>query len=151
MITHSVEVLRDPLPPAIALLATAAEAEGYKHISRLIDEWTLGTNRFDKAGEKLLCVCDEMNLIGVGGINHEFSRADWLRMRRFYVLPEYRGKGAARRLATELISHARDHTNTITVHAGVDAGGEQRAALFWQAMGFRPFARESYTHILELS
>jgi len=148
--TLLINILDDPLSAEFASLAEAAEGEGYAHIRRLVDEWASGTNRFDKAGEKLLCVHDDTSLIAVGGINHEFSRSDWLRMRRFYVLPEHRGNGVARLLATMLIEHAREHTTTITVHAGLHAGDE-RAGRFWQAMGFRPFARESYTHILEFS
>lgn len=148
--TLIIKTLDDPLSADFASLAVAAEGEGFAHMRRVIDEWTEGTNRFDKAGEKLLCVYDEGLLVAVGGINHEFSRADWLRMRRFYVLPQHRGKGVARLLATQLIEHARNHTTTITVHAGVHASDE-RAGLFWQAMGFRPLVREQYTHILEFA
>lgn len=137
---------RDPLPDEIERLAEAAEQEGYPHIRRLVVEWAAGTNRFDRPGEKLLGAYQDGSLVAVGGITTELSCDEWLRMRRFYVLPGFRDRGVARMLAAKLLEHARKHTNTVTVHAG-----DERAVLFWQAMGFRLLAGERYTHILEFS
>jgi GNAT superfamily N-acetyltransferase len=138
--------LCDPLPEDAFRLAEAAEEEGHSHIRRFVDEWVAGSNRFDREGERMLVARAGDALVGVGGLTLEFSRRDWLRMRRFYVLPAYRGQGIGRRLAQDLLGHARAFTGVVTVHAAND-----EAILFWQAMGFRPLRRESYTHILEFA
>lgn len=130
----------------IGLLAEAARQEGYNHILRIAEEWSAGTNRFDRRGESLLGAYDQGRMIAVGGMTVEPSRADWLRMRRFYVSQPYRGRGVGRRLAERLIEHARAFTTVVTVHAGSDD-----ARRFWQAMGFQPLTGESYTHTLRLT
>ncbi len=138
--------LGDPLTGDIGLLAEAARQEGYNHILRIAEEWSAGINRFERRGESLLGARDQDRLIAVGGMTVEPSRADWLRMRRFYVSQSYRGKGIGRRLAERLIEHARPFTTVVTVHAGSDD-----ARRFWQAMGFQPLTGESYTHTLRLA
>lgn len=142
----TIDALCDPLPEAVFRLAEAAEREGHLHIRRFVDEWVAGSNRFDRKGERVLGARADDALAGIGGLTLEFSRGDWLRMRRFYVLPAYRGKGIGRKLAEDLLAHARAFTGVVTVHAAND-----EAILFWQAMGFRPLRRESYTHILEFA
>ncbi|MBP2562816.1 GNAT superfamily N-acetyltransferase [Neorhizobium galegae] len=137
--------LGDPLTGDIVLLAEAARQEGYNHILRIAEEWSSGTNRFERHGESLLGALDQGLLIAVGGMTLEPSRADWLRMRRFYVSQPYRGKGVGRHLAERLIERARSFTPVVTVHAGSDD-----ARRFWQAMGFQPLTGESYTHTLRL-
>lgn len=137
--------LTDPLPAAAEELAEAACREGHRHIRRLVGEWLSGVNRFDGLGEILLGAYCDTSLVGIGGLTHEPSRADWLRMRRFYVLPLYRGKGVGRMLALHLVDRAQAFTTTVVVHAGNQGG-----AGFWQAVGFRSVAQAGYTHVLHL-
>ena len=134
------------LASGIGPLAEAARQEGYNHILRIAEEWSAGTNRFERPGESLLGAHDQGRMIAVGGMTVEPSRADWLRMRRFYVSQSYRGKGVGRCLAERLIEHARSFTTVVTVHAGSDD-----ACRFWEAMGFQPLTGESYTHTLRLT
>jgi GNAT superfamily N-acetyltransferase len=140
-----IKAIADELPPDAGALASEAELEGYEHIRRLADEWASGRNRFDQDGEILLGAYESERLVGVGGLSVEFSRRDWLRMRRFYVHPSARRQGTARSVAERLIVHGRHYTNTLTVHAA-DAG----AARFWEKVGFAPLARDGYTHLLEI-
>jgi GNAT superfamily N-acetyltransferase len=138
--------LRDPLAGGVMPLAEVARQEGYSHILRIAEEWSSGINRFERRGESLLGAHDQGQLIAVGGMTLEPTRPDWLRMRRFYVSRQYRGRGIGRRLAEHLLEHARSFTSVVTVHAGSDD-----ATSFWQAMGFRPLTGESYTHTLRLT
>lgn len=138
--------LGDPLAGGVMPLAEVARQEGYSHILRIAEEWSSGLNRFERRGESLLGAHDQGQLIAVGGMTLEPTRADWLRMRRFYVSRQYRGGGIGRRLAEHLLEHARSFTSVVTVHAGSDD-----ATSFWQAMGFQPLTGESYTHTLRLT
>lgn len=55
------------LPPKILALEKEAIGQGFRFITRLIDEWHSGTNRFDAPGECLMVACLNQQLIGVGG------------------------------------------------------------------------------------
>ncbi|CDZ32005.1 Putative acetyltransferase protein, GNAT family [Neorhizobium galegae bv. officinalis] len=145
MVGIVIATLGEPLPADIVSLADAAERGGYAHIRRLVEEWSTATNRFEGRGERLLGAYDGQSLVAVGGMTIEFSRPDWLRMRRFYVLPDYQSRGIGRMLAAQLLDHARAFTTVVTVQAG-----DGKAGLFWQAMGFRPQVCDTYTHVLEL-
>jgi len=143
--TTDLRLLRDRLPPEIAGLASEARREGHLHITRLIDEWSAGDNRFERDGERLLGAYVGEVLAGVGGMAVEAAISGALRMRRFYVHPEMRGRGIGRMLALALLDHARSFCTIVTVHAG-----NEGAAKFWEALGFQPRGWHGYTHILEL-
>lgn len=52
--TIDIRMIRDRLPQQIADLESEARQEGYRHITRLIDEWSAGDVRFEGNGERLL-------------------------------------------------------------------------------------------------
>lgn len=143
--TTEFRLLHDRLPPEIAGLASEARREGHLHITRLIDEWTAGDNTFKRDGERLLGAYVNEVLAGVGGMTVEAAISGALRMRRFYVHPEMRGRGIGRMLALALFDHARSFCTVVTVHAG-----NEGAAKFWESLGFQPNGRNGYTHILKL-
>ncbi len=61
-----IEPLQD-LSPGIFALERAAQAEGFRFISRLISEWQGGVQRFDAPGACLLAAYLEGKLVAVGG------------------------------------------------------------------------------------
>jgi len=128
------------LPPGFVVLRGEARAEGHTHMDRLAADWTSGANRFDRPGEVLLAAFAGGALTGIGGISLEPSDPAALRMRRFYVRPEFRRQGIARRLAETLIAGARPHTRCIVLNA------PDSAAPFWEALGFIPDRRDGHTH-----
>lgn len=119
--------------------------EGHLHISRLIDEWAARDNRFDRVGERLLGAYVGEALVGVGGVTVEAAISGALRMRRFYVRPEMRGRGIGRMLALALLDHARSFCTIVTVHAG-----NEGATKFWESLGFQSNERDGYRHHLAL-
>lgn len=66
-----------------------------------------------------------------------------LRMRRFYVRPNYRRQGIARMLANSLIQNALKVASEITVNAGTEI-----APVFWENMGFKRSCDKFHTHTL---
>jgi GNAT superfamily N-acetyltransferase len=143
--TIDIRRLSDRLPQEIADLEREARREGYRHVARLIEEWSIGDNRFEHRGERLLGAYAEEALAGIGGMTVETAMSGALRMRRFYIRPTMRGRGIGRMLALALVDHARSFCTVVTVHAGNDG-----AAKFWESLGFQPHGRDGYTHLLAL-
>jgi len=131
----------DGLPERFEALRRTAEAEGYRHLTRLAAEWAQTPGMF----HALLAAYRDGELVGIGGITDEPEPAAepaW-RMRRLYVAPDARRQGVARALANALLQEALGVVRHVTVHAGDDAAGR-----FWQAMGFDPVAGRPWSHEL---
>ncbi|MBA5801216.1 GNAT family N-acetyltransferase [Rhizobium sp. WYCCWR 11317] len=129
--------LRDRLPREIADLESEARWEGYRHVARLIDEWSIGDNRFEHHGERLLGAYVDDAIVGIGGMTVDSAISGALRMRRFYIRPSMRGRGIGRMLALAPLDHARSFCTFVTVHAGNDG-----AARFWVSLGFQLHGRD---------
>ncbi|MGX9988401.1 GNAT family N-acetyltransferase [Rhizobium sp. WSM1274] len=143
--TIDIRRLRDRLPQEIADLESEARREGYRHVARLIYEWSIGDIKFEHHGERLLGAYIDEVLVGIGGMTVESAMSEALRMRRFYIRPAMRRRGIGRMLALALLDHARSCCSIVTVHAGNDA-----AARFWEALGFQPHGRDGHSHLLAL-
>ncbi|OAV54892.1 acetyltransferase [Rhizobium sp. WYCCWR10014] len=143
--TIDIRRLSDRLPQEIADLESEARREGYRHVARLIDEWSIGDNRFEHYGERLLGAYVDEVLAGIGGMTVDSAISGALRMRRFYIRPAMRRRGIGRMLAMALLDHASSFLHRLTVHAGNDG-----AARFWESLGFQPHERDGHTHVLAL-
>lgn len=135
--------MQSALPADIDLLRAVAASEGFRFVERLIDEWNSGANRFSRLGEALFGARSDGVLAAVGGRTREAAIPGALRMRRFYVRPDFRGRGIGRLLVEALLAEPRRHGTTVTVNAGT-----KDAFAFWEAMGFVPMPRGDYTHHL---
>jgi GNAT superfamily N-acetyltransferase len=136
----------DDLPAELSLLANQARDEGYRHLERLITDWNSGEMRFSRPGEALLAAFLADELVGVGGLSVEPKLQNALRMRRFYVLPQHRGQSIGRRLAETLMRRAAGSASALTLHAGND-----KAAGFWERLGFGKVSDDGFTHVLWLN
>ncbi|MGO7166471.1 GNAT family N-acetyltransferase [Rhizobium leguminosarum] len=143
--TIDIRRLSDRLPQEIAGLEREARREGYRHVARLIDEWSIGDNRFEHYGERLLGAYVDEVLAGIGGMTVDSAISGALRMRRFYIRPAMRRRGIGRMLAMALLDHACSCCTVVTVHAGNDG-----AARFWESLGFQPHGGDGHTHVLAL-
>ena len=130
----------DSLPAGFEALRREARAEGYRFVERLVAEWDAGKNRFDHAGEILLALRVADELAGIGGLTIDPVLAEALRMRRFYIRPQFRRRGLGRVLAERLLDRALGRA--VTVNAG--AGSER----FWEALGFRADPADGHSHVL---
>ena len=73
-------------------IRVAAENEGYNMVNRLITDYESGENRFDREGEKLIAYIQDGTIVALCGLNIEPADTRYGRIRRLYVLPEYRKK-----------------------------------------------------------
>lgn len=153
------------LPDGVGPLAERARAEGIRIVDRVVGAWRDGTEVFDRPGEVLLVAVaagDEVaddgaddgagddgaaagataRVVAIGGITVCPTVPGALRVRRFYVHPDHRRRGLARRLATRLLDEAATHTDRITCNAGAS----DAAAPFWESLGFEPVDHPGITH-----
>ena len=132
----------DPaLPAGFNTLRAAADAEGYRFLRRLADDWCSGAMRFDRPGEALLAARSGETLAAIGGLTSDPFVPDALRMRRFYVGAAFRRSGIGRRLATALLERAG--RRRVTCNAAIGS------VPFWESLGFIADPRDGHTHVID--
>jgi GNAT superfamily N-acetyltransferase len=112
-------------------------------INRLVSDYHAGENRFDNKGEKLIGYSVENKIVGVCGLNVEPTNGKYGRLRRLYVLPEYRNCGIGTSLVKYLVEYARTNFEGVTVNIG-----ELHVDKFYQSIGFESISHPSFTHLL---
>jgi GNAT superfamily N-acetyltransferase len=118
----------------LAPMVKESEAEGFRHIRRLYEDYISGANRFDKISEALVGIRDGDRLIAIGGVNATDIQ-EIGRIRRVYVSPERRRQGVGRLLMEEIMSAARPHYRRLVLRTHNPA-----AAAFYLQLGFVPVA-----------
>ena len=133
----------------IAHLVKESETEGYRFLTRLVNDYQDGTNTFNKPGEALLSVRNEVgNVVAIGGVNQSpFSEDTQVaRLQRFYVLDEARRQGVGSLLLKEIVDHSRSTFNEMTVRTE-----SFKADAFYRANGFElDDSASETTHLLKL-
>ena len=126
-------------------LLGASVTEGHRHITRLVNDYRSGANRFDRHGEVLLIARDQNGVVlGVCGLNATIQPSVG-RVRRFYVLPDVRSRGIGAALLERIVSAAQLQFTRLELHTV-----SPRAARFYVSHGFQAVQREDATHELEL-
>jgi len=124
-----------------------SRGEGYSIVERLLDDFRAGRNRFDAPGEALYAHFLGQVAIAVCGINRETDRtySNAGRIRRLYVLPQYRGNGLAHDLVDVITRHASMTFDHLTVNVGTS-----EARGFYEHLGFVPVQLPGITHCRKL-
>ncbi|WP_439396015.1 GNAT family N-acetyltransferase [Bradyrhizobium sp. PMVTL-01] len=133
------EPIVDELPAGFADLEADATADGHRQMTCLAAELTETPAFFHAA----YACCLGGRLAGIGAMTDEpapTAQPTW-RMRRFYVHREFRRRQVAFSIAMALLQDAAGKVSTMTVHAG-----NQAAAQFWEAIGFRRVADLAWSH-----
>jgi GNAT superfamily N-acetyltransferase len=135
----SLERVTSTLPIGFAELEADAVTDGHRHMTRLAAEVSQTPEMFYAVFLSRI----DGELAGIGAITCEPGptlQPTW-RMRRLYVHRKFRRRQVASAIVTALLAEAAEHVGTVTVHAGSD-----QAACFWEAIGFRPVANQSWSH-----
>ncbi|HEY95557.1 MAG TPA: GNAT family N-acetyltransferase [Dehalococcoidia bacterium] len=127
----------------ISHIRNMAEQEGYNMLNRLVADYDSGENRFDKEGEKLIGYILECMVVALCGLNIEPSYTEYGRIRRLYVLPEYRNRGIGTELVNHLITFAGKYYKGVVVNIG-----NLPVSNFYESIGFKSVKNPSYTHLL---
>jgi GNAT superfamily N-acetyltransferase len=132
------------LPDDLEQFISASVRENFRFLERLRRDWESGDNRFANLGEALFVAQVGGRLVGVCGLNRDPYSPDAGvgRLRRLYVLPQFRRQGVARCLVSRAMSVAREHYASVRLRTdNVDA------SRFYEALGFeQTFSTAEATH-----
>jgi|SRR6185369_25329 len=128
----------------LSALEADARADGRIMVSRFIQEWRDGRNRFSRPGERAYIAKRKGRICAVGGLNRDPFASDSRvgRVRRLYVSVSDRRNGIGTALMDQLLEDARGiytwlHLRTL----------DSDAAAFYEAIGFEPVeGNEHCTH-----
>lgn len=118
--------------------------EGFTFVTKLVNEWNSGVNRFDKVDEHLYQVSYKGKIVGIGGVNNNPYKEEGKvgRIRHVYVRPAYRSKGIGKILVLALMDSCKDKYDKITLRTMT-----QRAAKFYESLGFQKVTNATFnTH-----
>jgi GNAT superfamily N-acetyltransferase len=127
-------------------LLDASEAEGFRFVRRVVNEWASGKNRFSGGGEALLGILVDDRLVAICGLMRDPYLDDpgVGRLRNLYVLPAYRGRGLGAALAHEVIDRANSSFRLLRLRAAT-----REAGALYERLGFTPAAEvPDCTHVL---
>ncbi|WP_173910482.1 GNAT family N-acetyltransferase [Acinetobacter sp. Marseille-Q1618] len=137
-----------------------SQQEKFRFLTRLKSEFESGVNRFDQQGEALFAVYKNKQLIGIAGLNQQpydvknslsingfnFYPAEIGRIRRFYIHPNFRQCGIARKLLTEIKDFAQHYFKILTLFTDTTD-----AAAFYQACAYHACQHPKISHFKILS
>lgn len=138
--------LSDDLPDDFPILREEAAAEGYRLVEALAAEWRAGRYDGPEADHVGFAAFASGDLAALGAITPDpyDSEPGLLRLRHLYVRPAFRRTGVGRVLATALIQQGLDLAERLSLRAA-----DERAATFWDSLGFHRVADKSTrTHLL---
>ncbi|WP_019415677.1 N-acetyltransferase [Paenisporosarcina sp. TG20] len=147
--TFKVQRIEDLNKVDVSQLVKESEEEGYRFLSRLVNDYEDGTNTFNKNGEALYGVWAEPDkLVAIGGINQNpfKDNMDEARLKRFYTLGDARRQGVGSQLLNELVNHAKDNFKRISCRTE-----SAKADAFYRANGFEETHDFPHTtHVINL-
>lgn len=129
-----IKVIEDLNKVDVSKLVEESEAEGYRFLRRLVNQYEDGTNTFNKAGEVLYGVWDPAGeLVAIGGLNRDpYSDKSGIgRLRRFYISEHARRQGIGTKLLKEILNYGKGHFSEIVVRTDSSI-----ADAFYRANGF---------------
>lgn len=117
----------------LAHLVEESIGQGHRHLVKLVNEFEGGVNRFDRTGEALYFARKESRIVGVGGVNQDpYSNEAMIgRVRRLYVLDQYRRQGIAKMVMEYIVERAREHFDVLVLKTT-----NPEADLFYRSIGF---------------
>lgn len=136
-----------PLEDLQPLLQESLE-QGFKFLHLLVNDFASGKNRFNLPGEALFAIYAGAQMIAIGGLNRDPYRLEEGvgRVRRLYVLAEWRRRGIGRLLMQQIIDEARLHFHLLTLRTF-----NETADKFYRALGFQTEPEiQGATHYLKL-
>ena len=147
--TFTVQRVKDLRTLDLTQLVNESEAEGYRFLSRLVNEYKDGSNTFSEPGEALFFIQDETGKVAaIGGVNQSpfFEDSQVGRLHRFYVADDARRQGLGSLLLKEIVNHSRETFTELTVRTE-----SSKADAFYRYNGFElDNSASETTHVMVL-
>lgn len=135
------------LPPQIQALEKEAVGEGFRFLTRLINEWNSGANRFNAPGECLMAAYLYQQLVGIGGLSVDpYTKENMARLRRVYVSISSRRHHVGQTLIKALVAHAALRFKSLCLFTDTATGDA-----FYLRCGFMRIDDDQATHAMCLS
>lgn len=127
---------------------TESDLEGFRHITRLVEDYKDGTNRFDLQDEALFLCLLGNRVIGICGLNRDPYYGEGVgRVRRLYVLREFRRHKIGRKLTEAVIHKAKNYNRRLILKTDNPDASE-----FYKTLGFiEVIGDDKMTHYIELT
>jgi GNAT superfamily N-acetyltransferase len=140
---HHLRPLRATDLPALAALADAAEAEGFRFVTRFLADFERGAVRLGAPTEFFFGGYDGDTLVALGGITPDPYVADRGvgRLRHVYVARAYRRHGVGRALVTALERRGQGVYERLRLRTDTAA-----AAQFYERLGYQRVVDPTATH-----
>ncbi len=118
----------------LELILEESQAQGFRMVRRLVDEWRSGVMSFSGPKELLLAHVDGRRVLGIGGICEEpyLHLPQYGRIRHLYVVKSSRKQGIGRLLLTQILEFARTHYELVTTRTPKDGSADG----FYERLGF---------------
>jgi ribosomal protein S18 acetylase RimI-like enzyme len=131
----------------ISFLLEDSILDGHRHIQRLIDDYRSGKNRFTKSGESLFIALLNYKMVGICGLNQDpYNNLTFGRIRRLYVMKNYRKCGIGRLLVEAVIKEANGKFKKLILRTD-----NPIASIFYETLGFKATSEIlNTTHIKEV-
>lgn len=128
--------------PQVRTLAAESVREGFRFVQRFLDD--MPQLVLDSPTQYFLGLFDAGDLHAIGGVTPDPYTDDPHvgRIRRVYVLPEFRRRGYAGRLLTALEMRAQKIYPTLRLQTDTDS-----AALFYESRGYVRSSAPEVTHV----
>ncbi|MEQ2528430.1 GNAT family N-acetyltransferase [Bacillaceae bacterium CLA-AA-H227] len=131
---YEVKQIKNLLDFDLNRLLEQSKEESFRFVERLVNDYKTGSNTFNHFGEGLFGVFNEEGvLVAIGGLNKDpFSKERNIgRLRRFYVIKEYRRKGIGDLLVSKIIEEAKRYYKVLVLHTDTE-----QADKFYTCIGF---------------
>jgi GNAT superfamily N-acetyltransferase len=128
---------------AIHALATEAESEGFRFVTRLLNDLASGAAQLETESEFFKGIFDRDSLVALGGITPDPYIDDHQvgRVRHVFVTRAYRGRGVGRLLMRSIEAQASGRYRRLRLRTDSAA-----AAAFYERLGYARVTQESATH-----
>lgn len=128
-------------------LLTESVSEGFRHITRFVEEYKSGANQFNKDGEALFLCFSDTKVIGICCLNRDPFYGEGVgRLRRLYVLKEFRRHCIGRELTEAVIHKSRTFYSRLVLKTD-----SPQARKFYNALNFmEAHSDENITHYLDI-
>lgn len=130
------------IPTGLMSLVVESEIEGFRFLTRFVEDFKTSKNTFSKEGEALFIATENNKIIAIGGMNQQKETESVGRVRRFYVSKDYRKFGVGKKLLIHIENHAFQYFDSLVLFTDTKAASD-----FYIKCGYQLVDEHKITHV----